>query len=265
VRIGMLGRFFPGNWRPPADEIRFAGENGFAAVQIRSDEPGEISGLLRADTAEIGRAFADNGVEPVVEMLLRLNTHPSIADALRANLDALAELGCRRVHVHPVPGGREVDIDELHRRLPGLFAEAVAVAQDAGLMLGVEHNSVEHRLLVDAQACRALLDDVPGLSFVWDLNHADPREYEGLRDRLSLVHASDTPLPVTNHHLPIGRGSVDFSVLAGVEVPVVLEIGGLPASGGPGFDTDDALRAARAELVSLFGDQITAVERELEP
>ena len=24
VRIGMLGRFFPGNWRPPADEIRFA-------------------------------------------------------------------------------------------------------------------------------------------------------------------------------------------------------------------------------------------------
>ena len=85
----------------------------------------------------------------------------------------------------------------------------------------------------------------PGLSFVWDLNHADPRAFAHLRDRLSLVHASDTPLPTTNHHLPIGRGNVDFAVLAGVEVPVILEIGGLPASGGPGFDTDDALRRSQ--------------------
>ena len=32
VRVGMLGRFFPGNWRPPADEVRFAADNGFAAA-----------------------------------------------------------------------------------------------------------------------------------------------------------------------------------------------------------------------------------------
>ena len=247
----MLGRFFPGNWRPPTDEIRFAAANGFAALQIRSDSPGAIARDLRADLDEVGRVFVETGVEPVVEMLLRLNEHPSIADALRANLAALEAIGCRRVHVHPVPGAAGVDVPALEQRLPELFVAAVAVAQREGMTLGVEHNSHEHRLLVGSETCAALLDAVPGLCFVWDLNHDDPQEFAHVRPRLSLVHASDTPLPTTNHHLPIGLGNVDFSVLAGVEVPVILEIGGLPASGGPGFDTDEALRDSRARLLGL--------------
>jgi len=244
----MLGRFFPGNWRPPVDEIRFASQNGFAALQIRTDTPGEIARDLRADLRVAGRVFSETNVEPVVEMLLRLSDHPSIAAALRANLAALAELGCRRVHIHPVPGAPDIDVTKLEEELPTLFGEAIDVATTHGLILGVEHNSREHRLLVEPEACAALLADVPTLSFVWDLNHADPRELAHLRDRLSLVHASDTPLPTTNHHLPIGLGNVDYSVLAGVEVPVILEIGGLPASGGPGFDTDEALRESQARL-----------------
>ena len=244
----MLGRFFPGNWRPPADEIRFASENGFAALQIRTDTPGEIAGDLRANLTEVGRAFRETNVEPVVEMLLRLSDYPSIAAALEANLGALAELGCRRVHVHPVPGAPDVDVAALEADLPRLFADGVAVANAHGLVLGVEHNTREHRLLVEPGSCASLLAAVPGLSFVWDLNHADPRGFAPLRDRLSLVHASDTPLPTTNHHLPIGLGNIDFSVLAGVDVPVILEIGGLPASGGPGFDSDEALRESQARL-----------------
>jgi L-ribulose-5-phosphate 3-epimerase len=248
MRIGMLGRFFPGNWRPPADEIRFAAENEFAALQLRTDSPGEIARDLRADLAEVGRVCSETGVEPVVEMLLRLSDYPSIAGALDANLAALAELGCRRVHVHPVPGARDIDVAQLERELPRLFREAVELATAHGLVLGVEHNSREHRLLVEPDSCAELLANVPGLSFVWDLNHADPRAFTHLRDRLSLVHASDTPLPTTNHHLPMGLGNIDFSVLAGVEVPVILEIGGLPASGGPGFDTDAALRESQTRL-----------------
>ncbi len=247
----MLGRFFPGNWRPPADEIRFAAATGFAALQIRSDRPGELAADLRADPSEVGRVFSEARVEPVVEMLLRLNEFPSIADALRSNLRAIAELGARRVHIHPVPGARDVDVPELERRLPDLFAAAVALAQDEGLILGVEHNARAHRLLIEPEACAALLADVPGLSFVWDLNHAEPHQaaaFAALRGRLSLVHVSDTPLPATNHHLPLGRGNVDFSPLAGIEVPLILEIGGLPESGGPGFDTDDALRASLDHL-----------------
>ena len=72
-----------------------------------------------------------------------------------------------------------------------------------------------------------------------------------LAPRFSLVHVSDTPLPETNHHLPLGRGSVDLAPLAGLEVPLVLEIGGLPFSGGYGLDTDEALVASRAELMNV--------------
>lgn len=253
MRVGMLGRFFPGNWRLPSQEIRFAAVNGFAAVQIRCDEPGGIDGVLRAKPAEVGRVFAEEGVECVVELLLRLKAYPSVAEALRRDLEDLAALGCRRVHVHPVPGGADVDVAELERRLPELFAAAIPVAREAGLVLGVEHNAREHRLLVDPEAVTRLLEAVPELWFVWDLNHADPEQsavFAALHDRLSLVHASDTPLPATNHHLPIGRGSVDFSVLRAVspDVPVILEIGGLPVSGGPGFDTDAELIASLARL-----------------
>jgi len=68
VVVGMLGRFFPLNWRPPLDEIRFAAEHGFDALQIRSDRVGEIGDDLRADPRVLGLAFAASGVEPVLEM-----------------------------------------------------------------------------------------------------------------------------------------------------------------------------------------------------
>jgi L-ribulose-5-phosphate 3-epimerase len=247
----MQGRFFAGNWRPPADEIRFAAEHGFAAIQIRSDRAGSIEEDLQADLAATGAAFRAASVEPTLEMLLRFNQPITVIDALRQNLDAIDALGVRRVHIHPVPGAREVEVEPLERSFPEQFGEACALAERAGLILGVEHNAREHRLLVEPATCAALLDAVPALSFVWDLNHTQPDHvaaFAALKPRLSLVHASDTPLPATNHHLPVGQGSVDFTALRGVDVPVILEIGGQPASGGYGKDTDEALIASRAAL-----------------
>jgi L-ribulose-5-phosphate 3-epimerase len=246
MRVGMLGRFFPLNWRPPADEIRFAAEHGFAAIQIRSDRAGEIAEELRTDLSEVGEAFVSSGVEPVLEMLVFHQGEPgTIPRALRANLPAIEQIGFRRVHVHPV--GPE-DAAPL---LADEFAEALEIARGAGLIFGVEHNAVGHRLLIDPASVHALLDAVPGLHFVWDLNHTraeDVPEFVRLRDRLSLVHVSDTPLPATNHHLPVGRGSVDFSVVNDLDVLLILEVGGLPISGGPGLDTDEVLLDSLARL-----------------
>jgi len=247
----MLGRFFAGNWRPPADEIRFAADNGFAAIQIRCDEPGGIANVLREDPSGTGRVFADAGVECVVEMLQRFHEPITVVEALAANVPALHSLGARRVHIHPVPGASHVDARELERRFPGEFAEACELAEREGLILGVEHNSHEHRLLVDAAVVADLLAVVPGLSFVWDTNHAAPDGFVDLLPRASLVHVSDTPLPDTNHHLPLGHGNVDFAILREVDVPLILEIGGLPHSGGPGLDTDEALLESKSKLRNL--------------
>jgi L-ribulose-5-phosphate 3-epimerase len=247
----MLGRFFGrltgGNWRPPADELRFAAAAGFDTVQIRSDRPGELADELGADPAELGELFDDNGLEPVLEMLVRHEgASGTVAGALRANLPAIEAIGFLRVHVHPV-GPREaapLRADD--------FAEATADADEAGLIFGVEHNAPGHRLLVEPAEIEALLDAVPELWFVWDVNHTAAEQVDwflSLRERMTLVHVSDTPLPETNHHLPLGRGSVDLAPLRTFEdVPLILEIGGLPHSGGPGLDTDEALLDSLARL-----------------
>lgn len=242
--IGMLGRFFGrltgGNWRPPAEELAFAASAGFDTVQIRSDRPGEIGDELGVDPEELGALFDDNGLEPVLEMLVRHDGEPgTFARALRANLPAIEAIGFLRVHIHPVGPS------EAAPQLAPDLAEALSVADDAGLIFAVEHNAPGHRLLVDPADVEALLDAVPGLGLVWDVNHTgadDVGRFLALRERITLLHVSDTPLPETNHHLPLGRGSVDLGPLrTSADVPAILEIGGLPHSGGPGLDTDDAL------------------------
>jgi sugar phosphate isomerase/epimerase len=247
----MLGRFFGrltgGNWRPPVDELAFAAAAGFDTVQIRSDRPGEIEDELGVDAETLGALFDDNGLEPVLEMLVRHDGDPgTLARALRANLTAIEAIGFLRVHVHPVGPS------EAAPQLAADFAEALAVAEGAGLIFAFEHNAPGHRLLVDPDAVESLLEAVPGLGLVWDVNHtdtADVRRFLALRERMTLVHVSDTPLPETNHHLPLGRGNVELAPLRTFEdVPLILEIGGLPHSGGPGLDTDDALRDSLERL-----------------
>jgi sugar phosphate isomerase/epimerase len=252
--VGMLGRFFGrltgGNWRPPEQELRFAAAAGFDTLQIRSDRAGEIEDELGIDSAELGALFDEVGLEPVLEMLVRHDGEPgTLARALRANLAAIDAIGVLRVHIHPVGP------NEVAQLLRDDFAEAVDLAEAAGLILGCEHNAPGHRLLVEPDDVEALLDAVPGLGFVWDVNHTLPEHTErflALRERITLVHASDTPLPETNHHLPLGGGTVDFSPLRAFDdVPVILEVGGLPISGGPGFDTDDVLLDSLARLRAL--------------
>jgi L-ribulose-5-phosphate 3-epimerase len=253
VDVGMLGRFFGrltgGNWRPPEQELRFAAAAGFDTLQIRSDRAGAIEEELGIDAVTLGALFDDAGLEPVLEMLVRHDGEPgTLARELRANLAAIDAIGILRVHIHPV-GPRESG-----PRLRDDFVEAVEVAEEAGLILGCEHNAPGHRLLVEPDEVEALLDAVPALGFVWDINHTLPEHaarFLALRERFTLVHVSDTPLPETNHHLPLGRGNVDFTVLVGIDVPLILEVGGLPISGGPGLDTDDVLLDSLAKLRAL--------------
>jgi L-ribulose-5-phosphate 3-epimerase len=247
----MLGRFFNrhtgGNWRPPAEELAFAAQAGFDTLQVQSRPPGELDDEVGVPAEELGALYDELGVEPALEMLVRHEGEPgTFARALRANLEAIEAAGFLRVHIHPVGG------DEAKPHLASDLAEALGVAEDAGLIFGVEHNAPGHHLIVGIEEVERVLDEVPGLGLVWDVNHTsaeDVPRFLALQERFTLVHVSDTPLPETNHHLPLGRGNVDFSVLPRLEdVPFVLEIGGLPHSGGPGLDTDEALLDSLARL-----------------
>jgi sugar phosphate isomerase/epimerase len=247
----MLGRFFGrltgGNWRPPVDELAFAKRAGFDAVQVMSRGDG-IAHELGVEPEELAALFAETGLEPVLELLVFVRRPGAIPEALRANLPAIRAVGFTRVHVHPA-GAPEEPVD-----LAAEYARALELVAGEPFRFAAEHNAPGHRLLVGADEVETLLDALPELGFVWDVNHTPLDELDrflALRDRLTLVHASDTPLPETNHHLPIGRGNVDFGVLRELDVPVVLEIGGLPHSGGPGLDTDETLETSLAALRAL--------------
>jgi sugar phosphate isomerase/epimerase len=267
--IGLNGRFFPQNWRPATQEIAFAARAGFAAIQF----PGPAAGLdherLGGSIPDIAGALADAGVMAVMEILLLIDHAGRTAngqtplEVLEANLPAITGLPCRYVHWHlalaeRMNAGQVAVLEE--RMLPEL-AQAVRIADTHGFVFGLEHNAPASRLFAQPAACASALAATPGLHLVWDFNHTAPDDAPGfvaLAPRVSMLHVADTRLPEVNEHLPLGLGTASFvaylAALAAVRFvgPAILEIGGLPKSGGYGRDTDEALVSSRARLAAMI-------------
>ena len=127
--------------------------------------------------------------------------------------------------------------------------------------MAFEHNTPRNPLFCSPARCAEFLEAIPGLGLVWDFNHTHPNDVAGylaLAPRITLAHVSDTPLPEVNHHLPLGMGTVptaDYCAALAVQGQTqyyILEIGGLPISGGYGRDTDEALMESRERLATVI-------------
>lgn len=265
IPIGFNARLFPNNWRPALQEIMFGARYGFAAIQFPGIEQGSSEKFLAASYAEIKQALKIAQMTPVMEIVARLGLDGrtkdglSPMDLLSNNLPAILGLGCTCVHWHMV-----VPLDTTDAQASAFewsmipqFEQGVALAAQHGFKFGIEHNEISWHPFKSPAACARVLQAVPGLHFVWDLNHTVPEaleDYLALAPRMSMLHVSDTPLPTVNHHLPIGLGNIDFAhyfaelTRRGFSGPGILEIGGLPKSGGYGRDTDEALVASLAAL-----------------
>lgn len=267
--IGLNGRFFEQNWRPALAEIEFAAANGFASIQFQGKPAGLQATALGADFASIRQQLQAKRVMAVMEIAIKIEADGRSAagqtplDVLEANLPAINGLGCEYVHWHlyNLPALEPAQVAELEIALQAQFAAGVALGQQHGFRFGFEHNDPILRLFTTPQACSQLLEAVPGLGFVWDFNHTLPEDLAGivaLIPRMSMLHISDTPLPEVNYHLPLGMGTIDFAaycqalLAANFHGPAILEIGGLPKSGGYGRDTDatliDSLQRLQAAL-----------------
>lgn len=264
--IGMNGRFFPNNWRPAPREIDFAARAGFSALQFPGPEEGLGEQHLGASLREVGACLRAAGVAPVMEIVVRVDTPAGKTasgrtplEILGANLPALSALGCAQAHWHLVlrHPGRDEAAPIFEAAFVDSLSEAVAIAAREGFRFGIEQNEPAWPPFRSPDACADALAAVAGLGFVWDLNHAPPADvpaYLALAPRMQMLHVADTPLPVVNHHLPLGQGAIDFAAYfaalhqGGFSGPAILEIGGLPKSGGYGRDTDDALIDSAARL-----------------
>jgi L-ribulose-5-phosphate 3-epimerase len=269
IRIGMNARLFPNNWRPLRHEIAFAREHGFECLQLPGPEHGLDAERLGDWIATVGALLREAEVGAVMEMVVRVGPDGRTAegatalDVLRANLPAITALGCNPVHWHIVPATpmSALELASVEETLTPQLTAAVAIAAEHSIRFGLEHNEPGIPLFAKIERCVTTLEQVPGLGLVWDLNHTRPEQLEAylaLTPRISMLHISDTPLPQTNHHLPLGRGSIDFAAYAreligrGFRGRAILEIGGLPKLGGFGQDTDAALIDSRARLLAAI-------------
>jgi sugar phosphate isomerase/epimerase len=284
LQIGFNARLFPTNWRPVRDEMAVARAYGFDALQIRQDDSFINESHLGESFLDISRSLRKNTLTIVVELVMHVNElgltpkGETPAELLDSNLPAIQALNCQYVILHLVP--RAVydlpTITALEDRLVPQLAAGAATARNYGFLLGFEHNEPEVPLFSNPERCQMVLDRVPDLNFVWDINHTTPEHYLqfcSLIPRMSAVHISDTPLPEVNHHLPLGQGKIDLEahitalLKGGFTGPVILEIGGLPKSGGTGKDTDEALydslqRLKKAVENSIVALQASAAEEE---
>lgn len=258
IKIGMNGRFFPDNKQTARDEIVFAKMVGFRAIQFPGTSSGLDSQRLGDPLDVVGIALRRAGITAVMEIVVSLYSNGLTAegdtpmDILRANLQAIKALDCAHVHWHivtaePMTIPEQIDLE---KQLVSQMKSATDLARDHRFIFGFEHNSSDVSLFHRPERCSKLLTAVPDLGFVWDFNHtteADFSAYTDLASRTSLLHVSDTPWPEVNHHLPLSQGNLDFGkfieplLAAQYQGCAILEIGGLPKSGGYGRDTNDAL------------------------
>lgn len=269
MRIGYVDRSFPDSWRPALDEVAFATAHGFGALQymVHPNVPGRPQ---QADTplAELHAALAEADIMPTLEINCRVTESGQVADGrtplelLDSFLPFITTVGCGHVHLHAT-AATPFDASTLAKVEDGLIrqlAQGVIWAREHGFPFAFEHNAYGERnglIFARPERCAEVLATVPGLGFVWDFNHTHPDDLAGflaLASYVTLAHVSDTPLPAVNHHLPLGLGTVDVphycTALREVHFngAMILEIGGLPISGGYGKDRDAALQSSKSHL-----------------
>lgn len=269
LQLGMNGRFFPGNWRPARQEIAFAEAAGFQSLQFAVRDEGLGEAKLGEPFAVVAALLAAARLTPVMEILVRLDAGGRAPDGstplaiLQANLPAIMALPCKTVHWHLAmrEAMSRTAVADLEQALYPQLAAGVALAQQHGFRLGLEHNEPDLLLFGTPAQCAAALETTPGLHFVWDLNHTTPAhlaDFLALTPRMSMLHVADTLLPEVNYHFPVGEGNLDFAAYfgelkqRGFTGPAILEIGGQPKSGGFGRDTDAALITSLQRLTTLL-------------
>lgn len=261
IAIGPNARLFPKNWRPIREEIAFAKEHGFKSIQISVKAENATEKWFDDSFIEVSKLLKDADITAVMEIRLFLDENGLTADAktpldiLKINLPAIIALPVKYVHWHWAPSYSLHQADNkimarLEQDLVPQLKEAVKLAEQHKFIFAFEHNEAAIRLHASAKSCLKTLKQVAGLKFVWDMNHnsdIELDEFKELIPYMSVLHVSDTALPELNYHLPLGQGNIDFAKYFqtlkdfGFSGPAILEIGGLPKSGGFGKDTDAAL------------------------
>ncbi len=235
MQIGMMNN--PA--RDPLQEIAWAGQHGFAFVDLTLEHP--KAGADTVDSGALPAALDATGLGvvghtawylPFASPVPRLRA--AAIEEVVSTLPHFASVGATLVNVHPDPGSRTVGIGT-ERAVAwnvAAFARLAETAAAHGLRLMVENlpNAYE-----SVDAMRAMLDAHPSIGFHLDLGHAQvrgnrtPDYLAAFADRLAHVHLSDNT-GRADDHLPLGVGRTDWQQLirmvkrAGYDGTITLEV-----------------------------------------
>lgn len=178
---------------------KIAKDNGIAELDLQATE------LRLYGVRSLKAAFASSGVRCgcVVDTLPFFQGVENFPRRLEAAFKACDEIGTDKLMI--VPGmfdagaRKQLRREEQLRRAIELFTLAVERGKEHGIEILFEDTPQAHKALSSAADCRAVLDAVPGLGFVFDTANfltADPyndltASWKLLKDRSHRVHLKD--------------------------------------------------------------------------
>ena len=232
---------------PVLEEIDAFARMGFDYLELAMDPPMAHHSVLAADAEAIRDALAARGLG----LICHLPTFVSTADLtesirrasmaeMRQSLEMAAELGTRKVVLHPsMAGGMGVFVlDTVKAHAFEFLATMTDAAGRLGLTICLENMFPRNRLGVTPEDFEEIFDRFPDLKLTLDTGHANiggarSRRLLALVDRfgprIGHIHVSDNHGRLDDH-LAVGLGTVRFDALmqrladVGYDDTVTLEV-----------------------------------------
>ena len=252
---------------PILAEIEAIAQLGFDYLELAMDAPMAQHSIIAANKAAISSALQANGLGLVCHLPTFVSTadlteslrKASIAE-MRRSLDVAAELGARKVVLHPsITSGLGVFVLDTVRGYANEFlAEMVAAAQAMSMTICLENMFPRYMMGVEPGEFEAIFKLFPTLKMTLDTGHANiagertnrlMRLVEQFGSQIGHLHFSDN-LGKRDDHLAVGQGTVNFAELVqrlkeiGYDQTITLEI----------FDKDRQMLVRSRDLIkSMFG------------
>jgi sugar phosphate isomerase/epimerase len=253
---------------PVLDEIETFARLGFDYLELAMDPPMAHHSNLFAERKSISRALSVGGLGLICHLPTFLTTadlteslrRASVAE-MRRSLDVAAELGAKKVVLHPsMAGGMGAFVlDTVKSYAFEFFSEMVAAAQRLGVTICLENMFPRNRLGVEPDDFEEIFKAFPSLKLTLDTGHAHIDDRRGRRQkglverfggRIGHLHFSDNRGKLDDH-LAVGQGTVKFEDLVkrlkavGYDDTLTLEV----------FDVNrEMLVDSRMRIQSMFAD-----------
>ena len=195
--------------------LKFVDNNNFKAVELW-DHPLPKMSTWQAKMIE--RSNIDISVHAPLLDLGKVNLIEKNTNSLRESIDKASEWRASKVIVH---AGQvcEEDFDTAVGAVKETISSVLPILEDRSISLCIENVGYQkNELLTNFVQLFDLVVDFPKklVGVAYDVSHANvtgdiSEGVEILGPRINHIHLSDNLGEINNHHLPIGKGEIDFT------------------------------------------------------